>query len=102
MDSLFGFIGNSEEKYRKKLEKMSDREFMDEYYKYSRTEKKGGALFSEMNRRRTEGGHSEEIFRMKKPGRMARNAGTLGENNKFLKERKTKLIIEGPEKPRTR
>lgn len=62
MDSLFGFIGNSEEKYRKKLEKMSDREFMDEYYKYSRTEKKGGALFSEMNRRRTEGGHSEEII----------------------------------------
>ena len=55
-----------------------------------------------MKRRSNEGGHSEEIFRMKKPGRMARNAGTLGENNKFLKERKTNLIIEGPGKPKTR
>lgn len=57
------------ENYKKKVSKMSDRKFLDEYYKYRKhksNSKEYGILGAELMRRRIEGGHSEEIFTLEK------------------------------------
>lgn len=63
-------IENSKlESYKKRVSKMSDRKFLDEYYKYRKhknNSKEYGILGAELIRRRIEGGHSEEIFTLGK------------------------------------
>lgn len=74
---------NKLESYKKRISKMSDRKFLDEFYKYSKkspNSKEHGILTSELFKRRTEAGHIEEIFTLERKS----NFNTLGEQIKDI------------------
>ena len=82
-DAKKAIENNKLESYKKRVSKMSDRKFLDEYYKYRKhksNSKEYGILGAELMRRRIEGGHSEEIFTLEKRS----GVNTLGEQIKDI------------------
>lgn len=82
-DAKKAIENNKLESYKKRVSKMSDRKFLDEYYKYRKhksNSKEYEILGAELMKRRIEGGHSEEIFTLEKKS----GFNTLGEQIKDI------------------